>query len=74
MKNKVDKLDVDKLELVSVDLKKLTIAAEKVVVEKTVSNELVKKVNAIDAGGFVKQTDHDNKVSGIKGKINLFLV
>ena len=41
---------------------------------KRLSNALVKKVNAIDTSGFVKKTDHDNKISDVKGKINLLLV
>ena len=37
------------------------------------SDELVKKVNAIDTSGLVKKADYDAKINAIKGKYLVLL-
>ena len=54
LKRKVDKLDVDKLKPFSTDLKKLSDIVDKEVIKKDLYEEFVKKVNAIDSSGLVK--------------------
>ena len=69
LKSKVDKLDVDKLKLVPTDLSKLNDVVKDDVVKKTDYNELVTKVDNIDASGFVKKTDCNTKITKIEGEI-----
>ena len=55
LKSKVDKLDIGKLETTPVDLSRLSNVVKNDVFKKTEYNELVKKVHATDARGFVKK-------------------
>ena len=55
-KTEFDKLDIDKSVPVPVDLSKLSDVAKNDVVKKTVYDELVAKVNNIDASGIVLKT------------------
>ena len=72
LKWEIDKLDVGKFETTPVDLSKLSDVVKNKVVEKTVSNELVKKFNAIQASNFsnlVKKTVYKTKIAEIEKKI-----
>ena len=53
--NKIDQLGVDKLKPVPVYLKKFNNVVETKVVKKRLYNELIKKVNVIDANELVKK-------------------
>ena len=69
MKSNVDKLDVDKVAPDPVDLNKLSDAVDNDVVKKIVYNELLKKVNAIQAtntSNLVKKSDYNKKIGEIE--------
>ena len=53
LKTEVDKLDIDKLVPIPADLSKLSNVVKNDVVKKTVYDQLVTKVNHIDASDFV---------------------
>ena len=72
MKSKVDKLNIGKLETIPVDLSKLTDLVKNNIVKKTDYDELVKKVNviqAIDTSNLVEKTDYNTKIIEIEKKI-----
>ena len=55
---------------VPVDLRKLSDVVKNDVVKKAECDELVKNVTNINTNGFVKKTDYDFKINGIKGEIS----
>ena len=72
LKWEIDKLDIGKFDTTPVDLSKLSDVVKNKVVEKTVSNELIKKFNAIQAGNFsklVKKAVYKTKIAVIEKKI-----
>ena len=69
LKSKIDKIDVDKLLPVSGDLSKLSDVVKNDIVKKSLNDELVKKVNAIQAGNLVKKADYNTKIAEIEKKI-----
>ena len=64
----VDKLDIDKLTPFPIDLSKVSDVVKKDVVKKAVYDKLVKKVNNIDATGFVLKTIYDTDKSDLEEK------
>ena len=70
LKTEVDKVDIDTLVPVPVDLSKLNDIVKHDVVKKTVYDKLVKKVNNIDATGFLLKTTHDTDKSDLGKKIS----
>ena len=67
--NNVDKLDVDKSKPIPVDLKRSSDVLKSEIVKKTIYDELVEKVNVIDASKFVNKTDYDARIRDIAVKI-----
>ena len=69
LKSKVEKLDLNNLAPVPTDLSKLSDVVKNEVVKKYVSDELVRKVNAIDSSVLVKKIDYNTKINEIKDEI-----
>ena len=55
LKSEIDKLDIRKLETTPADLSKLSNVVKNEAIKKTVYDELVKKVNAIQAAICLKK-------------------
>ena len=55
----IDRLDIGKLETNPADLSNLGNAVDNNVAKKTLSDELVKKINAINTSGFVLKTQYN---------------
>ena len=68
LKTEVDKLD--KLVHVPVDLSNLSDAVKNDVVKKDVYDQLVAKLDNIDAGGFILKTKYDTDKSELENKIS----
>ena len=56
LKSEIDKLDIRKLETTPADLSKLSNVVKTEAIKKTVYDELVKKVNAIQAAICLKKS------------------
>ena len=56
LKSEIDKLDIRKLETTPADLSKLSNVVKNEAIKKTVYDELVKKVNAIQAAICLKKS------------------
>ena len=69
LKTEVDKLDIDKLVSIPVDLSKLNDAVKNDVVKKTVYDELVAKVDNIDASDFVLKNKCNTDKKELENKI-----
>ena len=69
LKSEVDQLDIDKLVPVPVDLSKLSDVAKNDAVKKDVYNQVVARVNNIDAIGFALKTKYDTDKSELEDKI-----
>ena len=69
LKTEVDKLDIDKLVPIPVDLSKLNDAVKNDVVKKTVYDELVAKVDNIDASDFVLKNKDNTDKKELENKI-----
>ena len=69
LKTEVDKLDIDKLVPIPVDLSKLNDAVKNDVVKKTVYDELVAKVDNIDASDFVLKNKYNTDKKELENKI-----
>ena len=69
LKSKVDKLYVDKVTPAPSDLSKISDLLKIEVVTKDVSDELDKKVNAIDTSRLIKKTDYNAKIKETEDKI-----
>ena len=69
LKTEVDKLDIDKLVPIPVDLSKLNDAVKNDVVKKTVYDELVAKVDNIDASDFVLKNKYNTDKKELEKKI-----
>ena len=69
LKTEVDKLDINKLVSIPVDLSKLNDAVKNDVVKKTVYDELVAKVDNIDASDFVLKNKCNTDKKELENKI-----
>ena len=69
LKTEVDKLDIDKLVPIPVDLSKLNDAVKNDVVKKTVYDELVAKVDNINASDFVLKNKYNTDKKELENKI-----
>ena len=71
LKPETDKFDIGKLETNPVDFKKISDIVDKEAVKKDMNNELVKKVNAIQAvcTSLVQKTECDTKIGEIEKRI-----
>ena len=66
VKSKVDKLDIGKLETTPVDLSKVSNVVKNDVFKNTEYEELVKKVNninATDTSELIKKSDYNRKIN-----------
>ena len=66
VKSKVDKLDIGKLETTPVDLSKVSNVVKNDVIKNTEYEELVKKVNninATDTSELIKKSDYNRKIN-----------
>ena len=73
LKSEINKLNIGKLQPTSVDLSKLGDVVKNEVVKKTVYDELVKKVNPIQAGNagiLIKKADYNTKIYIIEKKLD----
>ena len=77
LKSKVDKLDVGKLETTPVGLSKLSNVVKHDVVKKTDYNELIKKVNTIqatDTSNLVKKPTLTQRLTKLKRKLLIMII
>ena len=80
IKSEIDKLVIGKLKTTPGNLSKLSSVVKNEVLKKTVLDELVKKVNVIQAiqklmlFNLVKKSDHNTKIAATERKRNLILI
>ena len=68
-KTEADKLNIDNVVPISVDLSELSDVVKNDVFKKAVHNKLVAKVNRIDIGGLVKETECNAKITETEDRI-----